>query len=152
MSEVTTSDPSIKCPCDRCMWVLDPSTITGRNVPTHPECVLNLVDRLRARVLELEEELTKALRCRVCGVGDGALHMVGCSIRELGRLEEQLRWRKWPEEKPEKDKEYWVLCDDRLNDNGKLYPEVRDGWEIQGRVRGVLYFRPIGPMPGVGHE
>ena len=100
------------------------------------------------------------MKCEKCNRDPGiGIQMLGQACLECLRdendrlharvreLEEERRWRKWPEETPEEDKEYWVLRKDPLVDSGKLYPQVMEGWEIKVHDRINVFFRPIGPMP-----
>src|SRR5574343_948618 len=85
--------------------------------------------------------------------GDLCLTCAGREIDRLHKLEADQRWRRWPEEMPEDNAEYWVMKSDPLNDNGKLYGCVMEGWEIaehsdkSWKAGLVLYFRPIGELP-----
>lgn len=71
---------------------------------------------------------------------------------EIDRLRDLLRWRKWPEEKPEKNGDY--LC----ADSGRIFVAgFADGFwaEDYGTdelLAEVQYWRPIGPLPGEGGE
>ena len=66
----------------------------------------------------------------------------------LIRLEELLRWRKWPEEKPEVSGVYLVLTGHHELDCEAIHFHDQIKWHIHGRP--VLYWRPIGPLPGGG--
>jgi hypothetical protein len=64
-------------------------------------------------------------------------------VREL---EDQLRWRKWPEEKPEVGQHYLLMA-------GAKAPTVAEftgeNFRFPSRiVDGVTHWRPIGELPG----
>jgi len=65
------------------------------------------------------------------------------AVDELVKLREQLRWRKWPEEKPEAEQHCQLI----LANNSfphlccSIYPFAH--WEILN----ATHWRPIGPLP-----
>jgi hypothetical protein len=67
---------------------------------------------------------------------------------EVNTLREQLRWRKWPEEKPEVSGVYLVLTGHHELDCEAIHFHDQIKWHIHGRP--VLHWRPIGPLPGGG--
>ena len=68
---------------------------------------------------------------------------------ELEKLRDAMRWRKWSEEKPNINGEYYmVMGDSRLPTFG-LYNGVM--FRLPSRVlEGVTHWRPIGPLPKEG--
>ena len=79
------------------------------------------------------------------------LPKVFARVREL---EELVRWRKWPEEKPEVNGQYEVLrlhygAKDFTIQNSLFNPEINQhgGHVFFWSVSSVDYWRPIGPMP-----
>lgn len=72
------------------------------------------------------------------------------AVDELVRLREQMRWRKWPEEKPKIIGVYLVLTSNSELDCEAIHFHDQTNWHIHGRP--VLYWRPIGPLPGEGGE
>jgi hypothetical protein len=70
---------------------------------------------------------------------------------ELEKLRGLLRWRKWPEEKPETGGKYLVIWFDDLNG---LWLEDIKVVQCNEPLRecylklGYFYWRPIGPLPG----
>jgi hypothetical protein len=72
------------------------------------------------------------------------LTKVEARVREL---EDQLRWRKWPEEKPEARGRYLVLTDGSTGiGNHVSYYSAGIGWATSDA--GISHWRPIGPLPG----
>jgi hypothetical protein len=57
------------------------------------------------------------------------------------KLEDQLRWRKWPDEKPNTDGDYYVCWDDECAIG--IF-DIKIGW-LTGEP---FHWRPIGPLPG----
>ena len=67
--------------------------------------------------------------------------------RELIKLRDQLRWRKWPEEKPEPKQRYLVLTDGSTDIGPHVsYYSANIGWATEDA--GITHWRPIGPLPG----
>lgn len=74
--------------------------------------------------------------------------------QRIAELEEQLRWRKYPEEKPEKDGHYLVLhrdYRDRADAVGYLIADRdnwhnEDNWQFYGRI---THWRPLSAPPEV---
>jgi len=67
-------------------------------------------------------------------------------VREL---DDQLRWRKWPEEKPEGKDEYMTIIDDEGNDDTCLLFWNGSEFCLRGGFRPLVsYWRPIGELPG----
>jgi len=67
-------------------------------------------------------------------------------VREL---DDQLRWRKWPEEKPETNGRYLVLTDGSTDIGYHVsYYSMSAGWATKDT--GISHWRPIGPLPGGG--
>jgi hypothetical protein len=71
---------------------------------------------------------------------------------ENAKLRDQLRWRKWPDEKPEANG--WYLCDHgRLKDGVDIstvyYETNKASWVFEINPK---HWRPIGPLPGNGDE
>jgi len=68
---------------------------------------------------------------------------VCCAENEIVGLRDQLRWRKWPEEKPEAEQHCQLI----LANNSfphlccSIYPFAH--WEILN----ATHWRPIGPLP-----
>jgi hypothetical protein len=65
---------------------------------------------------------------------------------EVNTLRDQLRWRKWPEEKPEVGQHYLLMA-------GAKAPTVAEftgeNFRFPSRiVDGVTHWRPIGELPG----
>ena len=68
---------------------------------------------------------------------------------ENAKLRDQLRWRKWPEEKPTPRCHYLVLTDGSCDVGTHVsYYSVNIGWATEDA--GITYWRPIAPLPGVG--
>jgi hypothetical protein len=61
-------------------------------------------------------------------------------VREL---EEERRWRKWPEEKPDKDGKYLLWDGDSYKENSWF----DGGWRFE--YDWITHWRPIGTMPEV---
>jgi hypothetical protein len=72
---------------------------------------------------------------------------VGCKLKaENSKLKEQLRWRKWPEEKPKESGRYLVLTDGSTGINEHVsYFSASLGWSTSDA--GITYWRQIGPLP-----
>ena len=69
---------------------------------------------------------------------------------EIDRLREFVRWRKYPDEKPEFFNHYLVLTSlDILGSFVGIYKHDIKWTEFD---KPVLYWRPIGPTPGEGGE
>ena len=67
-------------------------------------------------------------------------------VREL---DDQLRWRKWPDEKPEGKDEYMTIIDDEGNDDTCLLFWNGSEFCLRGGFRPLVsYWRPIGELPG----
>jgi hypothetical protein len=65
-------------------------------------------------------------------------------VREL---DDQLRWRKWPEEKPVNSGRYLVLTDGSTDIGYHVsYYSMSAGWATKDT--GISHWRPIGPLPG----
>jgi len=66
-------------------------------------------------------------------------------VREL---DDQLRWRKWPEEKPVTSGRYLVLTDGSTDIGNHLsyWSRTAESWSTKDA--GIAYWRPIGPLPG----
>lgn len=70
---------------------------------------------------------------------------------ENARLREELRWRKWPEEKPEAGGKYLVIW---FDDAKGLWLDDIKVVQCNEPLRecffklGYFYWRPIGPLPG----
>jgi hypothetical protein len=71
---------------------------------------------------------------------------------EVNTLREQLRWRKWPEEKPVTSGRYLVLTDGSTDIGNHLsyWSRTAESWSTKDA--GIAYWRPIGPLPGEGEE
>jgi len=68
---------------------------------------------------------------------------------EIDRLRGLLRWRKWPEEKPEGKDEYMTIIDDEGNDDTCLLFWNGSEFCLRGGFRPLVsYWRPIGELPG----
>jgi len=67
---------------------------------------------------------------------------------ENAKLREQLRWRKWPEEKPVTSGRYLVLTDGSTDIGNHLsyWSRTAESWSTKDA--GIAYWRPIGPLPG----
>ena len=67
------------------------------------------------------------------------------------KLRDQLRWRKWPEEKPEAGGKYLVIW---FDDAKGLWLDDIKVVQCNEPLRecffklGYFYYRPIGPLPG----
>jgi len=75
---------------------------------------------------------------------------------ENAKLLELLRWRKWPEEKPEVEGDYQTLTLDIYDENWDCSFSIftmHDGPNrdkpkfYNGVLRDVSYWRPVGPLP-----
>jgi len=66
-------------------------------------------------------------------------------VREL---DDQLRWRKWPEEKPVTSGRYLVLTDGSTDIGNHLsyWSRTVESWSTKDA--GIAFWRPIGPLPG----
>ena len=65
---------------------------------------------------------------------------------ENAKLRDQLRWRKWPEEKPTPRCHYLVLTDGSCDVGTHVsYYSVNIGWATEDA--GITYWRPIGNLP-----
>ena len=60
----------------------------------------------------------------------------------VDELEESIRWRKWPGERPEKEGRYQVV--DGTNLTWNYFNLSSEEWDFDD----VNYWRPIGPLPG----
>ena len=67
---------------------------------------------------------------------------------ENAKLRDQLRWRKWPEEKPVTSGRYLVLTDGSTDIGNHLsyWSRTAESWSTKDA--GIAYWRPIGPLPG----
>ena len=66
-------------------------------------------------------------------------------VREL---DDQLRWRKWPEEKPVNSGRYLVLTDGSTDIGNHLSYCSRTVESWSTKDAGIAFWRPIGPLPG----
>lgn len=62
---------------------------------------------------------------------------------ELEKLREQLRWRKWPEEKPECEQQVQLILANKLAPILCCSKYPFDHWENLN----ATHWRPIGPLP-----
>ncbi len=67
---------------------------------------------------------------------------------ENAKLRDQLRWRKWPEEKPVNSGRYLVLTDGSTDVGDHLSYWSRRAASWSTKDAGIAYWRPIGPLPG----
>ncbi len=67
---------------------------------------------------------------------------------ENAKLRDQLRWRKWPEEKPVNSGRYLVLTDGSTDIGNHLsyWSRTVESWSTKDA--GIAFWRPIGPLPG----
>lgn len=72
--------------------------------------------------------------------------------KENNQLRELLRWRKWPEEKPEKDGDYLCADSGRIFVAGFADGSWLENYGTDELLAEVQYWRPIGPLPGEGGE
>jgi hypothetical protein len=84
-------------------------------------------------------------------LGLDLLSKVGSKIAELEtenvELRDQLRWRKWPEEKPRRNGKYLTRWSNDEDDDVHVN-EYRDSdWVFGARP---THWRPIGPLPKEG--
>ena len=100
------------------------------------------------------------MKCDICGddigdnIGDwvavdgGADICIPCAAREIAELRDAMRWRKWPEEKPEKSGRYLVLTDGSTDIGNHLsyWSRTVESWSTKDA--GIAFWRPIGPLPG----
>lgn len=71
---------------------------------------------------------------------------------EIDRLRDLVRWRKWPEEKPEKDGDYLCADSGRIFVAGFADGSWAENYGTDILLTEVEYWRPIGPLPGEGGE
>ena len=73
---------------------------------------------------------------------------VCCAENEIVGLRDQLRWRKWPEEKPVTSGRYLVLTDGSTDIGNHLsyWSRTVESWSTKDA--GIAFWRPIGPLPG----
>lgn len=71
--------------------------------------------------------------------------------QEIRDLRDQLRWRKWPEEKPDKGGAYLVyeteLYKDPCMHVGYFVPENNERWLVNHYQRNITHWRPLGEDP-----
>jgi hypothetical protein len=67
---------------------------------------------------------------------------------EVERLRDLLRWRKWPEEKPEKDGDYLCAYSGRIFVAGFADGFWAEDYGTDELLTKVDYWRLIGPLPG----
>lgn len=120
-----------------------------------------LIEDPRIRLSEADHELWKVLGC-VMIEDDPAFYwemMFKNLAREnarlmerLVKLEDQLRWRKWPEEKPEvkQDTHFQVLYINSKFPGHEILFLFEDGPSFNRED--ISYWRPIGPLPSEGGE
>ncbi len=95
----------------------------------------------------MSEHEDSCLCCQCMQDQRNALEVENDQLRARVReLEDQLRWRKWPEEKPKIIGVYLVLTGNSELDCEAIHFHDQTNWHIHGRP--VLYWRPIGPLPG----
>ena len=76
---------------------------------------------------------------------------------EVEKLRDLLRWRKWPEEKPNENTKYQVFFE-YTGADGNLKTGMEFSTFFRGQFFGYtcgfekFYWRPIGPLPGEGGE
>jgi hypothetical protein len=68
---------------------------------------------------------------------------VCCAENEIVGLRDQLRWRKWPEEKPEVEQQCQLILANKLAPILCCSKYPFDHWENLN----ATYWRPIGPLP-----
>ena len=72
-------------------------------------------------------------------------------LAQVLELKEQLRWRKWPDERPESKGRYLVMTDGSTDIGEHVsYFSNNSGWATWDS--GIAYWRPIGPLPGVSDD
>ncbi len=111
-----------------------------------------LIEDPRIRLSEADHELWKVLGC-VMIEDDPAFYwemMFKNLAREnarlmerLVKLEDQLRWRKWPEEKPEAEQQCQLILANKLAPILCCSKYPFDHWENLN----ATHWRPIGPLP-----
>ncbi len=69
---------------------------------------------------------------------------VCCAENEIVGLRDQLRWRKWPEEKPEVEQQCQLILANKLAPILCCSKYPFDHWENLN----ATHWRPIGPLPG----
>ena len=95
----------------------------------------------------MSEHEDSCLCCQCMQDQRNALEVENDQLRARVReLEDQLRWRKWPEEKPEVGQHYLLMA-------GAKAPTVAEftgeNFRFPSRiVDGVTHWRPIGELPG----
>ena len=68
--------------------------------------------------------------------------------KENKELRELLRWRKWPEEKPEEDGDYFCVDSKRCFVGGFLNNSWLENYGPDELLAEIHYWRPIDPLPG----
>ena len=96
----------------------------------------------------MSEHEDSCLCCQCMQDQRNALEAENDQLRARVReLEDQLRWRKWPEEKPTPRCHYLVLTDGSCDVGTHVsYYSVNIGWATEDA--GITYWRPIAPLPG----
>jgi hypothetical protein len=70
---------------------------------------------------------------------------------EVNTLRDQLRWRKWPDEKPTENEANFLIVD-KYNICSVKYWYEDDAWLWHELLENGSCWRPIGPLPGKGAE
>ena len=97
----------------------------------------------------MSEHEDSCLCCQCMQDQRNALEVENDQLRARVReLEDQLRWRKWPEEKPVTSGRYLVLTDGSTDIGNHLsyWSRTAESWSTKDA--GIAYWRPIGPLPG----
>ena len=71
---------------------------------------------------------------------------------EVDRLRELVRWRKWPDEKPEKNVDFFCANLGRFFVADFVNGLWLENYGTDELLTKVEYWRPIGPLPGKGGE
>ena len=119
------------------------------------EGAASLVEQLA----KLEKQLTKARKTiqALNTENDALLMVLEQAMDELTKLTGKLtRWRKWPEEKPEKGNFYLLAISDYFcqvvyfGNDGEWWNNGRKDkeWWNEFIENGITYWKPIGPLPG----
>jgi len=99
--------------------------------------------------MTVSDDLLREVVESVSGGDASVRNLLGLMMaRELIKLRDQLRWRKWPEEKPVNSGRYLVLTDGSTDIGNHLsyWSRTVESWSTKDA--GIAFWRPIGPLPG----
>jgi hypothetical protein len=94
------------------------------------------------------EKYSRKLGWGLSGIQPENWILLDHAVDELVKLRDQLRWRKWPDEKPEVEQQCQLILANKLAPILCCSKYPFDHWENLN----ATHWRPIGPLPSEGGE